>query len=133
MSQKPKIPLHVVTFKFENSFDKVHACLRLYAEATNIKAGYVHIRPRMVDVLTFYILYGYSRETKKKILETTGFTKENLNQINSELTKKGYLRMDSRNYRIKHLSPTVQGLKDFFDSSEDIEKSLFAFSLKREE
>ena len=57
--------------------------------------------------------------TKETIINTLGITKPNLNQINSELTKKGYLRIDQRSYRKKNLSPAMLQIKDYFLNNND--------------
>lgn len=115
-----KIPdMYIQKFEYKDSLDKLTKVLQLYALMINLKVGKIYLRPKLVEVLAFYILKGYSDKTKETIINTLGITKPNLNQINSELTKKGYLRIDQRSYRKKYLSPAMLQIKDYFLNNND--------------
>ena len=88
--------------------------MAVFATLEALKAGEVKIRKKLVDVLTFYALNGYSLETKNMIIETMGISSDNLTQINSELTKSGYLIRDRNNYRNKSIHPDLERLKNTF-------------------
>ena len=115
-----KIPdMYIQKFEYKDSLDKLTKVLQLYALMINLKVGKIYLRPKLVEVLAFYILKGYGDKTKETIINTLGITKPNLNQINSELTKKGYLRIDQRSYRKKYLSPAMLQIKDYFLNNND--------------
>ena len=99
---------------FKDRLDLLKKILKLHALVTNINKAENYLRPKLVDVLSFYILRGYSKETKDLILASLGITGKNLNQINSELTKKKYLIRDNNNFRKKHLSQELKVLRDYF-------------------
>lgn len=99
--------------KYKSDLDKINRIVSIYSILVNGNLDYNHIRPRCVEILSYYILYGYKTSTKEKIWET-GITKKNLNQINSELTKKGYLITDKGNLHNKHLSPELMKIKEYF-------------------
>lgn len=67
-----------------------------------------------IDILTFYLIYGYSTETKKLILEhTTIKSIDSLNTQNYQISKKGILVPDKRNKNNKNLSYELNDIKEF--------------------
>ena len=127
-----KIPdMYIQKFEYTDTLDKLTKVLQMYALMVNLKIGKIYLRPRLVEVLAFYILRGYSPETKEIIINTLNIEKANLNQINSELTKKGYLRIDQRSFRKKYLSPAMLQIKEYFMKDEDF--CLFGFKFEKDE
>lgn len=126
--KSPQIYGYEVSFK--DKLDLLRKVLNIHATLTNLNKEKNHLRPKLVDVLSFYILMGYSKETKEMILESMGITVKNLNQINSELTKKGYLVRDTMNFRIKHLSNELKMLKGYFLTGESKKAYLIPFVSK---
>lgn len=72
------------------------------------------LSPREITVLRDYILNGYSKETKLGIRLTLGISAANLNTLNSNLQKKGFLEPHPRNQREKLLSKELLDLKEVF-------------------
>ena len=72
------------------------------------------LSPREITVLRDYILNGYSKETKMGIRLTLGISAANLNTLNSNLQKKGFLEPHPRNQREKLLSKELLDLKEVF-------------------
>lgn len=105
----------------------------MYALMINLKVGKIYLRPKLVEILAFYILKGYSDETKNLILKTLNITRQNLNQINAELTRKGYLRIDQRSYRKKYLSPAMLQIKEYFMDSGTEDFCLMGFKFEKDE
>lgn len=103
---------------YKDNLDLLRKVLKIYATVTNIDKSENFLRPKLVDVLSFYILLGYSKKTKSIILESLGITVKNLNQINSELNKKKYLVRDIHNFRKQHLSQELNNLKNYFINEE---------------
>ena len=78
-----KIPdMYIQKFEYTDTLDKLTKVLQMYALMINLKIGKIYLRPRLVEVLAFYILRDYSNETKELIIQTLGIEKANLNQIN---------------------------------------------------
>jgi len=100
--------------KFKDDLDLLNKILSIYAAIVNLNEGNNHLRPKLVQVISFYILFGYSVDTKNTIMESLNITKKNLNQINSELTRKNYLLRDAFNFRTKHLSKELKEVKSYF-------------------
>lgn len=110
---------NLYTFKlpFDSEYDLLRKFLTFYTMCHNLKKGKNYLRPKLVDVLTYYIIKGYSEDTKNFILQSNPELKRtNLNQINAELTKKGYLvKVGFRNNE-KALAATVEALKDYIEA-----------------
>lgn len=113
---------------YSDKLDLLRKVLKVHAVVTNIDKNENFLRPKLVDVLSFYILMDYSKETRDIILDSLDITQKNLNQINSELTKKKYLIRDNNNFRKKHLSKELKMLKKYF--LEGDYKKIFLVSFK---
>lgn len=107
-------PMYGYPLKFGSRLDLMKKAVTIFATLESLKAGEVKIRKKLIDVLTFYALNGYDRETKKMITETMNISSDNLTQINAELTKSGYLIRDKNNFRKKTLHPDLERLKNTF-------------------
>lgn len=107
-------PIYGYSLEFSNRLDLMKKAVSVFATLEALKAGEVKIRKKLIDVLSFYALNGYSRETKKMISETLEISTDNLTQINAELTKSGYLLRDRNNFRKKTLHPDLERLKNIF-------------------
>lgn len=111
-------------FAFQMPFDNKHDLfikfISLFGLCQNLAKGKNYLRPKLVEVLTYYVIRGYSEDTKRYILEHhPTMNLGNLNQINSLLTKKGYLVKDVYKSHMKHLSKDLQIMKDYITKSEN--------------
>lgn len=104
---------------FRDKLDLLRKVLRVYALVTNIEEEENYLRPRLVDVLSFYILRGYNNETTDLILESLDIKKSNLTQINSELRRKGFLVRDTHNFRKNTVSEEMRLLCEHFIDTKD--------------
>lgn len=80
------------------------------------------------EVLNFYVRFGYSTETKKKIKKTLKKTDASITQANFHLSKKGYLVPSKRNLSQKNLNPDLQRIHDNLVSGK---KKIWAIGFKR--
>jgi hypothetical protein len=114
--------------EYKDKLDLLQKALEIYAALINITKDNVYLRPKLVKVLAFYMLFDYSNETKDIIRNSLGkklhsgevvpMDEKNLNQINCELTSKGFLIRDRNNMRKKHLSNETKILKEYFLSGD---------------
>ena len=118
------------TLKFKNDWLLVRALLKIYSLTINIEQDNNYLRPKLVDVLAYYILLGYSDETKEIILKSLKIKRTNINQINAELTSKKFLVRDKYNYRKKYISEDLKSLKQYFLESDNPNK-LFLIKFKK--
>lgn len=125
-----KTQVFAYNLKFNNDWLLIRALLKIYSITLNIKKESVYLRPKLVDVLAYYILLGYSDETKEIILKSLKIKRTNLNQINAELTKKKFLKVDPYNLRKKYISKDLESLRDYFLDSEK-EKKLFLINFQK--
>ena len=116
---------YIHDFYYKDELDKIDKCLKMYALMVNETLGELHLRPRLVEVLGFYLLKGYNSEAKDLIVNTIGIERQNLNQINSELTRKGYLIIDPYNYRTKKLNAGLTQLKEYIEDNDDFCAMMF--------
>ena len=116
---------------FSDDLDLMRKVINLYAKVINIELVGNFICTRHINALSFYVLKGYSKETKTLIKESLGINTTSLNQINAELTKKGFLTHDPYNFRQKHLSENLKGLRKYFMEG-DYTKLFMVNSVKEE-
>lgn len=110
--------IYKVDIEYNNSHEMFRHFLTVYSTVSNIKHGGTYIRPQLVKVLTFYLLKGYNETTKDLIINSIkGMTRKNLNQINSELQKKGYLIKDKYAHTLRHLNQPLKDIKAYIESS----------------
>ena len=140
MSNTAKNPLYLLKLNFEHPLFLLRDVLTLYSTVQNISKANSespdtgeysptktskHLRPRLVDVLIQYIHRGYSKETKEEIKRVLKIDTKNLNQINAELTRKGYLIKDKYNDRKKEINSELQKLRDYFVDRETNEIQMY--------
>lgn len=117
--------------KYENTYELISHFVSVYSKANNVKFEKIdeedkvdktkdgYIRPALVKVLTYYVLKGYSDETKELILKgNPKMNLKNLNQINSELQNKGYLLKDKYKKGVRHLNKSLKNIKDYIENNE---------------
>lgn len=114
-------------------FDKLDLADKVLT-LTSIIRGIAGISQPLGDsyrhVMTFYLVYGFSSETKKLIIDSLGINSKGLNQINTVLTKRGYLINSPHSQRTKLLSPEMTTLKNYFFSDNSSSLLLVKFNEK---
>src|SRR5690606_4440557 len=94
--------------------EEVLRCIKLYV----IFKGIAKITGRKMEVLAYYLLYGYSRDTKKKIIQELRITDSNLNNINHELRTAGAITMMDNNQTQNEINKELLGFKRFLVDNE---------------
>lgn len=118
-----------------NRYDNYHELLQnfliLYSVSINLNNPTNHLKPRLSNVLSYYVLKGYSEETKKIILDSKpGLTRKHLNQINCELQKQGYLHPHKHNENRREVDKSLLDLKEYLESNKDNKPHLVIKFLK---
>ena len=54
------VNVYGIPIKYKDKLDLLKKVLRIYASVININTKKNYLRPRLVDVLAFYILFGYN-------------------------------------------------------------------------
>lgn len=101
------------TLTFKHKLDLIQQVLLFYSLSRKIPDVENKLRPKLIVVLSYYILNGYNEKTKEMIFNL-GINKLLLNQMNSELTRKKYLITDDKNLRKKHLAKDIEKLAEYF-------------------
>jgi hypothetical protein len=71
---------------------------------------------KLRTLLAFYILYGYSKSTKKRYQDHSGIREATINSMNNTLKNAKYLIDDEMNGHHKHLSEDMKQIKVYFDA-----------------
>lgn len=113
-------PTYLKKTKYDNSYELMKKFITLFSVTDNMTHGDSHLRPRLVEILTYYVLEGYSRETKHLILDSIpGLKMTNLTQMNSELKTKGYLIPDKYMSHERSLHPELIALREYVLNNKD--------------
>lgn len=116
--EKPKAQAYSNIVTYENSYELLKKLLALYSVSINLEKTKNYLRPKLIEILTYYVLKGYSTETKDFIMDSIPrMTRKNLNQINSELTKKGYLLRHKHQSHHREIPKSLQDLKNYSDDT----------------
>jgi hypothetical protein len=98
----------------KNDVDLLSKVIRIYSVIKLGNGLEQSLEKNEERVLVYYLKYGYSKETKRLIIEDLGIKPTYLNTVNCKLDKKGYLIKDKRNKQKKHLSEGLEKLKKSF-------------------
>lgn len=118
MTKEDKV--FAILVKPKNDLDAVLGMVSIYCAAKSLKSGTKNLRRKLVSLLAYYVKYGYGKETKKIVVESLRITALNVNSMNTELTKKGYLINDKNNFHKKHLSEELQQLRALYMKGGDL-------------
>lgn len=92
-----------------SNVDEVLRCIKLYVILKDIKK----LTGRKLEVLAYYLLYGYSKKTKKHIIANIKITDSNLNNINHELRKMGVINSVGYNQSANEVNKDLLEFKKF--------------------
>lgn len=115
--------------KSKNDLDSLKKTIYIYSCYKALRDEGKKLRPRLIDLLSLYMKYGYNTETKSKATEIFGVKRAAIDSMNLELRRAGYLIMDKMNQNMSHLNDELNQLKDYFDGLDD-EPVFFLFNIK---
>lgn len=126
-NQKDKDKLiHPTLCHYKNEIDFVDKLITIYSVISMSAEN--QLRKFEKDVLNYYMRFGFSTETKKKIEAVEGKSSETITQATFYLRKKGYLVNSKTNMSKKTLNKDLRILKEEFI---DGKKKILAIGLKR--
>ena len=109
---------------YKSDLDKTEKILTIYSIVKEIK-----FRDFEKDVLKYYLVYGYNKETQKIIMEDLGKSDVNIRVTDTWLRKNGFLNLGINNKRKSSLSKDMEMMrKDFILDKKDV----YALIFKRE-
>lgn len=113
----------------ENDIELLTGIINLYCLAKQLKLGDdKKLRNKLIVLLSYYVKYGYSKDTKNLAAESLNTTHLNINTMNSELTKKGYLLVDSMNHHKKYLNKELEQLRNYYLKDNKVKILAVAFT-----
>jgi hypothetical protein len=124
--QKNKDIVYADWCVYKNEIDFVDKLLDIYSVVKMDSDN--QLRKFEKDVLSYYIRFGYSTETKKMINKKLDKSKATITQATFYLSKKGYLIPSKTNLSQKKLNSDLQRLRDSFI---DGNKKILALGFKR--
>lgn len=92
-----------------NEMDEILRCIKLFVILKDIKK----LTGRKLEVLAYYLLYGYSKKTKKDVIKGIKITDSNLNNINHELRKMGVINSVGYNQSTNEVNKDLLEFKKF--------------------
>lgn len=109
---------------YKSDLDKIEKILTIYSIVKEIK-----FRDFEKDVLKYYLVYGYNKETQEMIMEDLGKSDVNIRVTDTWLRKNGFLNLGVNNKRKSSLSKDMEMMrKDFIVDKKDV----YALIFKRE-
>lgn len=109
---------------YKSDLDKIEKILTMYSIVKEIK-----FRDFEKDVLKYYLVYGYNKETQEMIMEDLGKSDVNIRVTDTWLRKNGFLNLGVNNKRKSSLSKDMEMMrKDFILDKKDV----YALIFKRE-
>lgn len=109
---------------YKSDLDKIEKILTIYSIVKEIK-----FRDFEKDVLKYYLVYGYSKETQEMVREDLGKSDVNIRVTDTWLRKNGFLNIGISNKRKSSLSKDMEMMrKDFILDKKDV----YALIFKRE-
>lgn len=131
-----------VALPTKSSFDKMLSAIKIYVKLKEItllnetsdeefipklKEMRLPIEEKCLKVLTYYTLYGFSKETTADCCKQLKLSKQANTQIICYLTNQGYLIKDTFNMTIRHISEELLVLKQLITKQE---KSVITIELQ---
>lgn len=98
--------------KYKNDIDFVDKLISIYS-ITN-KAEDDRILPFEKELLIYYCLFGFSKETKEEAKKRLKKNDNQINTTNSNLRTKGYLKAESRNKTKGYVDKELKEMVDSF-------------------
>lgn len=89
--------------------EEILRCIKIYVILKDIKK----LTGRKLEVLAYYLAYGYSKETKKDVIRNIKITDSNLNNINHELRKMGVINSVGYNQSANEVNSDLLEFKKF--------------------
>lgn len=114
----------------ENEIEVLSAMVQLYAASVTVRRDKKPLRKKLASLLAYYMKYGYSKDSKEIAASSMGVKTTNLNVMNHELTRLGYLIPSTKNFNNKNLHPELEKLSDYYKKGQ--EESFYLFQITNE-
>lgn len=92
-----------------DDMDETLRCIQMYVILKNIR----NLTGRKLEVLSYYLKYGYSKRTKDQIIKGLNIKDSNLNNINHQLRKMKVIENVGYNQSNNKVSSELLNFKEF--------------------
>lgn len=92
-----------------NGIEEIIRCVKIYV----ILKGIQKLTGRKLEVLAYYLKFGYSKQVKKDIIKNIKITDCNLNNINHELRSIGVINSVGYNQSLSEVNPELVQFTNF--------------------
>lgn len=99
---------------FTDSVDLARKVLLVYNGYLAASGKDCQIDARHMGLLSYYFVFGYSYDTKKKFSTVYGVTMQYVSVLDTEMKKRGLLVDRDGNYRSRSLSPDIENMRRLF-------------------
>lgn len=82
------------------------------------------IPPRYLDLIAYYICYGYNEETQIRYSDDFNMPQNTMSVANSELKKCGMLVDSGGNFKTRDICPRLKRFRQYFASADTDPKSM---------
>lgn len=99
---------------YETRLDMIQVFLRVYNGYLDSR-GRRMVPERSLNLLSFYVCYGYSEETRLRYMDCYDQKDSYVSVLNNELKKLGFLEdRRSNNYKTRNLSRDMMNFRNYF-------------------
>ena len=98
--------------EYSDTFELINDFLSVYAEALRVSEG-INIQTSYLKVLAFYLLHGYSQETKRVIMEYMNKDSSYIANADHKLRKFGFLKKDERHFKKSVFTEKSENLRKY--------------------
>lgn len=109
----------------ENEIEVLSTMVQLYTASVTVRRDKSPLRKKLASLLAYYMKYGYNKESKDLAANSMGVKTTNLNVMNHELTKLGYLIPSTKNFNNKYLHPELEKLSEYYKKGQSESYYLF--------
>lgn len=106
---------------YEDRIDLIKKMLVVYNAIADLKK-WPSVCPRHMDIVSYYLCYGYSDNTKRLFSENFGKSSNAVSVMDSELKSRGLLVDKGGNYKTRDLSDRLNAIRSYFASGTENEK-----------
>lgn len=96
-----------------SDIEEIIRCIKIYVILKDI----LKLSGRKLEVLSYYLKFGYSKKTKKDIIKNIKITDSNLNNINHELRRMGVINSVGYNQSSNEVSSELLEFTKFIVDS----------------
>lgn len=108
---------------YSDRLDLSRKVLQIY-NSMSVIFDWPKISPRHLDLIAYYVCYGYNENTQKRYVEDFRVSSSTMSVMNCELKNIGLLVDIGGNFRTRNLCPRLQRFRQYFAGGDPGPKTL---------